>query len=86
MIGIVHGELLDAVTDEILQAGSLAARAEIVAELVHEMRATVAWLHDNGHDLDASHADELTSLTRLAEVAEDHRRRMGAAGQEAASR
>lgn len=82
---IVHGELLDAVTEMMVHARSPAARAAVMAELIHEMGATVEWLYGSGTGLDDSQADELTSFRRLSRAAQDHQRQMSPSRQTATS-
>jgi hypothetical protein len=69
-------ELLDALMEVIVRARGPAARAVVVAELVQEMCATVEWLHHYGTELDDAQADELSGIARLAEAAQEHRRKM----------
>jgi hypothetical protein len=71
-------ELLDALMEVIVRARGPVARAVVVADLVQEMCATVEWLHHYGTDLDDAQPDELSGIARLAEVAQEHRRKMSA--------
>lgn len=74
--GIVHGELLDAIIEAVVRAGDPAARAAVVNELVHEMCATLEWLHDSDPELGGSPAEELLSIARLSRAARDHQQQM----------
>ena len=76
---LVRGDVLDGVIEEVVHARSAVVRAEILADLVQEVYATVQWLHESDTALDHCRADELTSIGRLARAAQEHQRQMRAA-------
>ena len=79
--GILRGDVLDGVVEQVVHAPSAAARAEILAELVREVCATIQWLHETQTAPDHQRGDELTSVAQLARIAQEHQRQMCAAGQ-----
>jgi hypothetical protein len=73
---VVRGEVMDELIEALVLAAGPAARAGVIAHLVQELCVTVECWSGNDAAPAEGRTDELTSLLRVREAAQDHQRRM----------
>lgn len=73
--GPVTAEVLDAITEAVVKPSDPVVRAHVVAQLVEEIDAAIAWRHERDEDP----LQEEASLHQVFEEASSHEKRMEAA-------
>jgi hypothetical protein len=77
---VVPAELLDALVEVVVVSPDPSARSAVIRRLVHELCATVQWLHGSDITFDDAADIELASISQLAAAAQDHHWRMSLLG------